>query len=170
MNQLYKQALIKTLSKSFLFLDTISKEIYTSRNIGPYYSSVGGHIRHILDFYESIFNGLDNGIIDLTDRKRDVLIETNPITAKSYVFKHINAIETIEFDTMNNNFELIDDYGMGKQSIWTNLSSIFAQANSHAIHHYAIIAQLLFANGITIDDKSFGYNPSTPMIAVNKIR
>jgi len=48
----------------------------------------------------------------------------------------------------------------------TNLKYTFiallAQANSHTIHHYAIINYILDRLHIEMKDDSFGYNPTTP--------
>ena len=56
---------------------------------------------------------------------------------------------------------------MGKVEITYTLGAILAQANSHAIHHYAIINYILDSLGITIDDETFGYNPTTPKQEIN---
>ena len=42
------------------------------------------------------------------------------------------------------------------------LGAVFAQANSHTIHHYAIINYILEGLNISLDDIDFGYNPTTP--------
>jgi hypothetical protein len=42
------------------------------------------------------------------------------------------------------------------------LGALFAQANSHTIHHYAIINYIFEKLGIVLNDEDFGYNPTTP--------
>ncbi len=56
---------------------------------------------------------------------------------------------------------------MGKTEIQYTLGPIFAQANSHAIHHYAIINYILDNLGIKLQDEEFGYNPTTPRPEIN---
>ena len=75
----------------------------------------------------------------------------------------MSELDSYSAYNLEEKYELIDDLGQGKISIPTNLYAIFAQANSHTIHHYAIISQLLFAFEIVIEDKTFGYNPTTPI-------
>ena len=41
-------------------------------------------------------------------------------------------------------------------------SALLAQANSHTIHHYAIINYILNSLNIEMTDEDFGYNPTTP--------
>ena len=57
----------------------------------------------------------------------------------------------------------MDNLGVGKISIDYTLESVFAQANAHAIHHFAIISQMLFQLGIACSIEGFGYNPTTPV-------
>lgn len=151
-----------TLQKSLILLEDLPTKFYSDTSVGPYYSSIGGHIRHILDFYTSIFNGLNNYLIDLTDRKRDKSIEVDIEVAKAKIKEVLNELETYKSYDLAEKYELIDDLGSGKLSIPTNLYAAFVQANSHTIHHYAIISQLLFAYGVEVKDSSFGYNPTTP--------
>ena len=42
------------------------------------------------------------------------------------------------------------------------MSEILVQANSHTIHHYAIINYILYGLGIFVEDSDFGYNATTP--------
>ncbi len=163
MNVNFISAIQATLSKSIVLLDNLSTSVYTDKSRGPYYSSIGGHIRHVLDFYVSIFNGFNTYLIDLTDRKRDVNIESDAELAKAKIIDIISKLEAYKYFDLSEKYELVDDLGNGKISIPSNLYAVLLQANSHAIHHYAIISQILFTHNICIKDPSFGYNPSTPI-------
>lgn len=151
-----------TLRQIIPLLDNISEEDFTNTSYPPYFSSIGKHTRHIIDFYQCIFNGLNNYLIDLTDRKREEALENYPLIAKERVLAVIEELNDYKNYDLSEKYELIDDFGLGKQSIPTNLYSVFSQANSHSIHHYAIIAQLLDLMNISIELEYFGYNPSTP--------
>jgi len=163
MNKLFISSLQNTLEKALILLENIPESAYVDDSVGPFYSSIGGHIRHILDFYTSIFKGLNNYLIDLTDRERNNAIEIDIYFAKSEIKKVLKELDCYLAYNLEEKYELIDNLGQGKISIPTNLYAIFAQANSHTIHHYAIISQLLFAFEIVIEDKTFGYNPTTPI-------
>jgi len=162
MNKLFISSLQNTLGKALILLDNIPESTYVDDSVGPFYSSIGGHIRHILDFYTSIFNGLNNYLIDLTARERNTIIEVDVNFAKIEIKNVLTELESYLNSDLEDKYELIDDLGLGKVSIPTNLYAVFVQANSHTIHHYAIVSQLLFAFGIVIEDKTFGYNPTTP--------
>jgi hypothetical protein len=56
---------LQTLKKSKTLLDNLTDNLLSDSSVSPYYSSVGTHIRHILDFYDCIFNINSNNEIDL---------------------------------------------------------------------------------------------------------
>ncbi len=52
--------------------------------------------------------------------------------------------------------------GLGKIEMTYTYDALFSQANSHTIHHYAIINYILDGLKIAFDDADFGYNSTTP--------
>ncbi len=155
------QSTLKTLQKSKTLLDSLNDDDLCDASLAPYYSSIGSHIRHILDFYDCIFNLNSDSTIDLTARSRNKDVESKCGCAKNYLNEIIERLSIADFD-MNGIVEVIDDLGLGKTKIKYTLGAIFAQANSHTIHHYAIINYILKGLNISFNDTGFGYNPTTP--------
>lgn len=155
------QSTLKTLEKSKNLLDSLTDENLCNNTISPYYSSIGSHIRHILDFYDCIFNVNFQNAIDLTARNRSRTVETECRYAKEYLNSIIERLEGFDKE-INNRVTVIDDLGLGKVEIMYTYAALFSQANSHTIHHYAIINYILDALNISIKDSDFGYNPTTP--------
>jgi len=169
MNKHFISSLQNTLEKSLILLENMPESAYVDNSVGPFYSTIGGHIRHILDFYSAIFKGLNNYLIDLTDRERNTTIESDINFAKMKIKQVLAELESYLNYDLEDKYELIDDLGLGKVSVPTNLYAILVQANSHTIHHYAIVSQLLFAFDIVIEDKTFGYNPTTPVKVIKGV-
>lgn len=155
------QSTLKTLQKSKFLLDNLQDETLCNATLAPYYSSIGTHIRHILDFYDCIFSLDSERIIDLTARSRNREVESKCCVAENYLNSIIDTLRTANFD-MNDTVDVIDDLGLGKTEIKYTFGAVFAQANSHTIHHYAIINYILEGLNIAFDDSDFGYNPTTP--------
>jgi hypothetical protein len=155
------QSTLKTLSKSQILLDNLTDEIFCNSTVSPYYSSLGSHIRHILDFYGCILNVNWDSEIDLTARSRNRAIESECTRARQYLNLIIDALTTFECD-MSDSIVVFDDLGLGKVKITYTYGALFSQANSHTIHHYAIINYILEGLNISINDPDFGYNPTTP--------
>ena len=160
------QASIQTLKKSQILLEKLSNDQLCNELIPPYNSSIGTHIRHILDFYDCIFEVNSENRIDLTKRKRNKEAELNCESALIYVETIVNKLNSISFN-VNTSIIVIDDLGLGKIEIPYTFGALIAQANSHTIHHYAIINYILDGLGISIEDEKFGYNPTTPKAEIN---
>jgi hypothetical protein len=155
------QSTLKTLEKSKLLLETLSDNNFCDCSVSPYYSSIGSHIRHILDFYDCILNMDSEKRIDLTARDRNRDVESCCILAAEYLNKIINKLTKIDYD-YDCIVTVIDDLGTGRIEMPYTLTAVLSQANSHTIHHYAIINYILDRLKITIHDRDFGYNPTTP--------
>ncbi|SFD38331.1 DinB family protein [Algibacter pectinivorans] len=152
---------LKTLQKSRILLDNLSNLQLCDASVPPYHSSIGTHIRHILDFYDCIFNENPENGIDLTSRSRNKSVESDCCCARDYHSFIVDKLNTIAFN-ITDNVIVIDDLGLGKTEIAYTYGALLAQANSHTIHHYAIINYILDNLGIVLNDKDFGYNPTTP--------
>jgi hypothetical protein len=155
------QSTFKTLDKTVNLLSTLSDELLSNASVPPYKSSIGSHLRHILDFYDCILNKDAECRVDLTVRKRDLLVESNCSAALQYCNQIIDKLKRADYN-FNEHVFVIDDLGTGKIEIKYTLGALFAQANSHTIHHYAIINYILDGLGISIEDVDFGYNQTTP--------
>lgn len=160
--------IVKNLQKGRGLLINISKEEYCDKSIPPYYSSIGGHIRHILDMFNCIFKGYPSGVVDLTKRDRNINVETIPSYGVAYIDTIIEELLKIETSELNNVIEIVDDLGNGCCTVKSTLGAVLAQAQSHAIHHYATIGYMLYHLGVVLNDDSFGLNPTTPKAKVVK--
>ncbi|MGC1204359.1 MAG: DinB family protein [Flavobacteriaceae bacterium] len=155
------QSTLKTLQKSQVLLDNLSNAQLCDSSVPPYHSSIGTHIRHILDFYDCIFNANSENRIDLTARSRNKAVEADCECAQDYLNLIIGRLSSASFD-INDTVLVIDDLGLGKTQIPYTYGALLAQGNSHTIHHYAIINYIFDSLGIVINDSDFGYNPTTP--------
>lgn len=149
---------LQTLQKSKNLLSFLSNEQLSDTSVSPYYSSIGSHLRHIFDFYACIFSY--NSVIDLTERRRNTLVECDCNCAEDYLKTIVDKL--VVLDDLDREVMVIDDLGIGKVKTKYTMSAILVQANSHTIHHYAIINYILYGLGIFVEDSDFGYNATTP--------
>ena len=156
------QALKITVIKAKSILAELTDEQLSNATIPPYYSCVGTHIRHILDFYRCIDNGLEKGEVDLTSRNRDSIIEGNRARALQEVEDVYKLMDQWSNFSQDKKITVIDDLGTGKQRLEYTLAALTAQANSHTIHHFALINYMLNSLGVTLSYSDVGYNPTTP--------
>ncbi len=162
LKQIIDPAIANLKQAKVLFTD-LPPDLYTSKSAAPYFSSIGGHMRHILDIFQCIFNGLDSKIVDLTDRKRGTIVEKDPVEGLKYLNKVISELEGISDLDPGIAVTIKDNLGMGMVEIPTTLGGGLNQAHSHAIHHFACIGYLLHIHGAKLPNRAFGYNPTTPI-------
>jgi hypothetical protein len=157
------QSTLKTLQKSQYILANLSNEQLSDKSVSPYYSSVGSHLRHILDFYDCILNMDTDKRIDLTARNRSIEAENCCKMAIDYLNSITEKVKKVNYD-LEDIVIVTDDLGLGKIEMSYTMAAALSQANSHTIHHYAIISYILNGLNIILEDMNFGYNPTTPKV------
>ena len=125
-------------------------------------SSIGQHIRHILEFYQILVNSGISGTISYDKRKRDKNIEISPAYAVEAIELIVDKIDLIDQE-MPLNFEAdFTETGLKENCIKSSMSREMAYCIEHSIHHQAIIkAGLITMNLHHIVDDNFGVAYST---------
>lgn len=157
-------AIKHNLNRGVHLLKNITDEQYSDESVKPYFSSIGRHMRHILDVFDCIFDGLPIKEIDLTARKRNELAEQQITFGLAYFDKILTKIDSLNAEDFNNLVNVTDDLGLGKVNATYTLQSVLIQAHSHAIHHFASIGYIIANLDIELPDTDFGYNPTTPKV------
>jgi len=155
-------AITHNLERGIKLLNAISDKEYSDNSVAPYYSSIGIHMRHILDVFDCIFEGLESKKVDLAARKRNELAEIKVNIGLIYFEEIIKKLKNLESENLNIVVEVQDDLGLGVVTANYTLASALIQAHSHAIHHFASIGYVISQLGISLPDADFGYNPTTP--------
>lgn len=150
------------LQRGVKLLNSISDEQYCDTSIAPYYSSIGRHMRHILDVFDCAFEGMSTNRVDLTARKRNEIVELKTSEGLKYYSKIISQLNMLNPVDFERTVVVIDDLGLGVVEQNYTLGSLLIQAHSHAIHHFASLGYIISQLGIEIPDADFGFNPTTP--------
>lgn len=156
------EAIEKNLNRGVQLVNCISDSDYSNTNTAPYYSSIGTHMRHILDVFDCIFEGLESGDINLIQRKRNELAENYTKFGIEYFSQVKEKLHCIKLEDFDRIVKVTDDLGLGVVSANFTLGAILIQAHSHAIHHFASIGYIISQLGIDLPDEDFGFNPTTP--------
>ena len=119
----------------------------------------GGHLRHIIDFYDSFLHGLESGRIDYDARLRDERTATDRAVATIRMQRIATELRQINRD--RNLLVRIEGAEPGEDCWMTSsLARELQTLSSHTIHHFALIAMTLRAHGVDLDP-AFGMAPST---------
>ena len=127
-----------TLSQLRYIIYQLTDEEYTCKLNILNKSSIGQHVRHVLEFYICLSEGIHSGVVDYDKRTRNLSIENDPKFAIKLLdeLSHIFCIESIEDKPLKNLIEfngvkMVTDSSVGREMVYLI---------EHSVHHYAIIA------------------------------
>lgn len=105
-------------------------------------SSIGMHVRHIVEFYQCLLSGLDAELINYDARKRNPDLENDPSFACQFMQQCMAQLEDIV--TPLTSLQLIFSTSPDNQiQMPTSLDRELAYNIEHAIHHMTIIKMAL---------------------------
>lgn len=160
---------LEILEQARLYLKGVTQEDYVEIISPNFISSAGSHIRHIIDHYQSVISGLENNIIDYDFRLRGNKVEENPKLALERFDEIAAWMENLTSSELNQNVTLSTEVSTSNKEIQVVQSSLARElifVGSHAVHHYAMITQISFAqsdknNSASKANVTFGIAPAT---------
>ncbi len=103
-------------------------------------STLGQHVRHIVDFYHCLLRGIDKGCIDYSDRERNPLVEQNPDQALRSLDEICRLVERLpETQPVEVRADFSTDRREGRPRLQSTVGRELLFAYDHAVHHLAII-------------------------------
>jgi hypothetical protein len=118
-------------------LEQISQEQFTQPCETLLNATVGQHVRHIIELFQCLETGYDEGLVNYEKRKRDVLIESN----KDFAVDLLNEVYSgLNRPNKTLNLEACyDEHSTHPIIIATNFYREIAYNLEHTIHHMALI-------------------------------
>jgi exonuclease VII small subunit len=116
----------------------------------------GGHLRHCIEFYECLLEGMGSNVVDYDGRRRDAALETSRSRAIERLEDIVTRLENCAACPAERSLRVYLD---GAESIST-ISRELQFLRSHTVHHYALIAITLRLQGIDVPTH-FGVAPAT---------
>ena len=132
-----KQPIQQVFAQLSETLNQLSNEEYIRSSRILLNATIGQHVRHIIELFQCLEKGYDEGIVNYEKRKRDYQIETNKELAAA-------SLKTVYQNIERPNKEIIleaEDYydTMDIVSIPSNYYRELAYNLEHTIHHMALI-------------------------------
>ncbi len=120
-----------------LSLDQLTPEQYIQPCANLSDSTIGQHVRHIIEMFQCLENGYNTGVVNYENRKRDRAIETDKYLA-------IDLLGTISRDLQRDDRSLVlegvyDDDSTELMQFKTNYYREIVYNLEHTIHHMALI-------------------------------
>ncbi|MBM3734203.1 MAG: hypothetical protein FJW39_00310 [Acidobacteria bacterium] len=126
--------------------------------------TAGGHIRHILEFYECLLGGLDSTHVDYDARRRDPMVQNHrgvAIQRLRAVMDWLSLEPTLRGDGVL--MVRMEDAPKGEGYDTFLTSSVARELQvlaSHTVHHFALVSIILKAHGAEVEQE-LGVAPST---------
>ena len=124
-------------------------------------SSIGQHVRHVLEFYLCLLHAQDSGIVNYDARQRDLELQTEVKRAIDTIDHLIFRIDARRVDVP---LTLKGDHGTEVPQpfeVTSNFQRELAFNLEHSIHHQALIKVGLRDLGVSMTGAHFGVAPST---------
>jgi uncharacterized damage-inducible protein DinB len=127
-----------TLKQLKGFLSQIEEREYVQHLPILFESTIGMHVRHIIEFYQCLVKGILQGEMDYDARERSLLQETNIQYAQACIDNLLIDLTLIQ---ENNDIVLLTEQNQTahKLSIQSNVARELSYVIEHTIHHFAII-------------------------------
>ncbi len=134
-----KVILQNTLQQLSDLLVQLNQEEYVNKDELLSGSSIGMHVRHIIEFVQCVITANDGTNLCYDHRKRDITLETSPTIARETISAIIHLLNEVN---ESKTIYLEGCYGLDQHHRYEIKSTIereLAYNIEHAIHHMAII-------------------------------
>jgi len=152
------------LQQALRLLDRVDDNSYSTSPAGMSPHRPGGHLRHVIEFFQAFLDGLHSGVIDYDARRRDPEIERSRIAAAAAIRRVVRALETTQALRLEANvwvrLEDASARNVSDSLMHSSISRELQVLSSHTIHHFALMAMTLRLHGVEMDP-AFGMAPST---------
>jgi len=143
-------------------INTLTKDEYTAQLDVLNQSTIGQHIRHIVEFYIELEKGYSIGTIDYDNRNRNLSFEVNQSLVQEEIKKIIDSLQNYDLEK---ELQVESNYGLSEKGKVYSESSCrreIVYVLDHTVHHLAIIKIAIQSVYKHINlDANIGISPST---------
>ncbi|MEO9946661.1 MAG: hypothetical protein ABJH28_20675 [Paraglaciecola sp.] len=154
---------LETVQQAKSFLLSISAEGYQQVLKPHFSSSAGAHMRHILDHYLALKDGIASGVVNYNKRNRHSNVESCVTTAISKWTELEQWLTEVSELDANLPINIICETSVNETQNTQTQSTLARElvfVSSHAIHHFSLLGVINSLLGNT-SSASFGIAPST---------
>lgn len=98
-------------------------------------NSIGKHVRHVIECYQCLLQGIEHGLVDYDKRARNLQLETD----KDFALEILNTISETMHTIEEKPMQLAVTYSDTTTCVQTSVMREIAYNVEHTVHHLAII-------------------------------
>jgi hypothetical protein len=157
------QAMQETLKQGEHLLRNLDEETYRRKVPVAFNASIGGHYRHCLDHFLSVFESLGGPVVDYDNRKRDARIECSRLFALNVTRDLLGRVKVLRPEVLEKSILVrckVSYASAESPLVPTTVGREAMYAVTHAVHHYALMGVICGLQGVALPE-GFGVAPST---------
>ncbi|MDA7746799.1 DinB family protein [Psychromonas sp.] len=151
------------LQQAKTYLASVSELQYTEVIPPSFFSSSGAHMRHILDHYYAVINGIESGLIDYDKRSRGGVVESSPEAALASIAEIEIFLQALTEQQLQKVVKLSTEISVKSKQVAivdTTVAREVIFAGSHAVHHFATIKHISQIQQLEVEG-GLGIAPAT---------
>lgn len=156
-------SVVETLNQGETLLAELSDDAYTRKVPLAFNASIGGHYRHCLDHFRSLFDAAARGDLNYDHRERGTMIESDRFAALNATRELRESYQRLDATLLSRPLAVTckTSYATnGSQVSPSTVGREIMYSVAHAVHHYALIGVMAGLMGLTMP-AGFGVAPST---------
>lgn len=132
-----KDAIRNVFAQLSVTLSDLSAEEYTKPCVRLSHNTIGQHVRHIIELFQCLEAGYDQGVVNYEGRRRDRSIETDKEMASELLVQISGLLNRADKEMILE--ATYSDHSDNQLRISTNFFREVAYNLEHTIHHMALI-------------------------------
>ncbi len=116
-------------------LNQLSDEQYAKPLSCMAQNSIGKHVRHVIECYQCMLQGIENGLVDYDKRARNLQLETD----KDFALEILHSISETILTVKERPIQLSVTYSDISSLVQTSVMREITYNIEHTVHHLAII-------------------------------
>jgi len=116
-------------------LNQLTEEQYTKPLSCMAQNSIGKHVRHVIECYQCMLQGIETGLVDYDKRARNMQLETD----KDFSLEVLHSISETILKVEEKQIQLAVTYSETTSLVQTSVMREVAYNVEHTVHHLAII-------------------------------
>lgn len=154
---------LETVEQAKTFLKHISYHAYQRVMVPHVVSSAGAHMRHVIDHYLALKQGIEKGVVDYNLRHRESDVAHSTASALQAWDRIEHWLLDVYQSDMHEKLIVLNETSV-EQTYVNEVNSTLGRelvfVSSHAIHHFSLLAIITSLQGQTTH-ALFGVAPST---------
>ena len=130
----------------------LNPELYSSQNSVLSTTSIGSHVRHIIEHYHIFLQALTTqSIVNYDRRSRDKLCEKCLLEARQQIASVIHKLEKVSGEDQPLRVSIITNPSMRQLIASSSVLREIQFLQSHTVHHLALIGLVLKEEGLMLE-------------------